>query len=73
VVGSDESGCHVNGQKHWMYIWQNKKLTYLVASPHKDYNRIEKEFPKSLPQATIVSDCLAAQLKMPAKHHKICV
>jgi hypothetical protein len=44
-----------------------------VASPHRDYNRTEKEFPKGLPKATLASDCLAVQLKTPAKHHQICV
>jgi transposase len=72
VVGADETGCHVNGKKHWMYIWQNMLLTYIVSSVHRDYSTIEKGFPQGLPKSTIVSDCLSAQLKTPALRHQLC-
>jgi transposase len=28
VVGSDETGCHVNGKKHWFHVWQTPTLTF---------------------------------------------
>jgi transposase len=43
-----------------------------VPSVHRDYGTIEKEFPQGLQKATIVSDCLSAQLKTPALHHQLC-
>jgi transposase len=72
VVGSDETGCHVNGKKYWMYIWQNEELTYIVPSCNRDFKTIEREFPKGLPNATIVTDCLSAQLKTPGAKHQLC-
>ena len=72
VVGSDETGCHVDGKKHWIYIWQNDSLTYIVPSCNRDYKTIAGEFPEGLPNATIVSDCLSAQLKTPGARHQLC-
>jgi hypothetical protein len=31
VVGADESGCRVNGKKHWIHVWQTPFLTFIVA------------------------------------------
>jgi transposase len=73
VVGSDESGCQVNGEKHWMYIWQNTGLTYIVHSEHRDYATVEREFPAGFPKAAQVSDCYAVQLKTPARYHQLCI
>jgi transposase len=55
-----------------MYIWQNELLSYIVSSEHRDYDTIGTQFPQGLPKSTLVSDCLAAQLKTPAMRHQIC-
>jgi transposase len=54
-------------------MWQNEGLTYIVPSAHRDFKTIAEEFPQGLPRATMVSDCLSAQLKTPAKGHQLCV
>jgi transposase len=45
VVGSDESGCRVNGKKHWFHVWQTKFLTFLVAFNTRGHQVIEEYFP----------------------------
>jgi transposase len=72
VVGCDETGCRVMGKKHWFFIAQNDKATYLFHSAHRDYQTIAGEFQHGFQRGTVVSDCYAAQLKIPAKHHQIC-
>ena len=31
VVGGDESGCRVNGKKHWFHVWQTRFLTFIFV------------------------------------------
>ena len=73
VVGADETGCVVNGNKWWIWTWQNLSLTYIVASESRGYKAITDNFPNGLPNAVLVSDCWAAQLKTPAHLHQICL
>ena len=40
VVGSDETGCRVNGKKHWFHVWQNAMLTFIVAFAHRSHQVI---------------------------------
>jgi transposase len=72
-VGSDETGCTVNGHTHWYWTWQNEKLTYIVASDSRGFATVQREFPQGLPNSILVSDCLAAQLKQDCKAHQICI
>jgi transposase len=73
VVGSDETGCHINGKKGWFHTWQNTLLTFIVASLNRGYQTIETYFPNGFPQSVYVSDCWAAQLKTNALHHQLCI
>jgi transposase len=72
-VGADETGVKVNGLKHWYWTWQNKALTYIVHSTSRGYDTIENNFSHGLPNAVLVHDRWAAQLKCPAKEHQICL
>lgn len=72
VVGGDETGCVVDGKKHWMWTWQNQNQTYIALSPTRGYQAITDNFPNGLINATLVSDCWAAQLKTKAKTHQLC-
>jgi transposase len=72
-VGADETGVKVNGLKHWYWTWQNKAFTYIVHSTSRGYDTIESNFPNGLPNAVLVHDRWAAQLKCPAKEHQICL
>lgn len=73
VVGSDETGCAVNGKKGWFHTWQNEKLTFIVASLNRGYKTIENYFKDGFAKAVYVSDCWAAQLKVPALQHQLCM
>jgi transposase len=73
VVGADETGCVVNGDKHWMWTWQTPSLTYIAVSETRGYKAVEDNFQNGFPNAVLVSDCWAAQLKTVSKKHQICL
>ena len=71
-VGSDETGAKVNGAKWWIWVWQNVKNTFLKASKSRGFDTVEAVFPEGLPNATVGSDRLAAQLKIDSKNKQLC-
>lgn len=71
-VGSDETGCKVNGKKQWFWTWQNLLVTLIVHAKSRGSITIEQTFPQGLPGTVLVSDRLAAQLGSNAKDHQIC-
>ena len=73
VVGGDETGCSVGGKKGWVHTWQNNTLTFIVASLNRGYKTIETYFKDGFVKAVYVSDCWAAQLKIPALRHQLCI
>ena len=73
VVGSDETGSHIAGQKGWFFVWQTKTLTYLKSSFSRGYVTIQETFPEGFPGSTLVSDCLPAQLKTPSQNNQLCI
>lgn len=73
IIGSDETGCVVNGDKHWMWTWQNEQLTFIAPSNTRGYKAIIDNFPNGFVNGVLVSDCWAAQLKTPANNHQICL
>jgi transposase len=73
VVGSDETGCRVNGKKHWFHVWQNSSLTFIVSFASRGYKAIEKYFVDGFKFSVYVSDCWASQLKVTSKSHQLCM
>lgn len=73
IIGSDETGAKVNGDKAWIWVWQNPLNTYLVASKSRGYKTINNEWKDGFPIATLISDRLSAQLKTPALLHQVCL
>jgi transposase len=73
VVGSDETGCRVNGKKHWIHVWQTKLLTFIVSYASRGYSVVEEYFPGGFLNSFYVSDCWASQLKVSALRHQLCI
>ncbi|KAA1243058.1 transposase [Aquimarina sp. RZ0] len=65
VIGSDETGAKVNGQKHWMWVWQTSDATYITHSETRGKLAIEDEFPEGFTQSVLVSDGWRPQLSTP--------
>jgi len=73
VVGSDETGTPVAGKKGWFHTWQNKTLTFIAASMNRGYQTITQYFADGFAYSVYVSDCWAAQLKVAALRHQLCL
>jgi transposase len=73
VVGTDETGAKVNGEKAWFWTWQDPKNTFITVDSSRGFKHIKQIFPEGLPNSILVSDCWAAQLKTPAASHQLCI
>jgi transposase len=73
VVGSDETGAKVNGKKWWIWVWQSIQNTFIVASDNRGFKTIEAFFAQGFPNATLISDRWAAQLKIFSKGKQLCL
>jgi transposase len=73
VVGSDETGSRFEGKKGWFHVWQTTGLTFIVASMNRGYQTIKEYFADGFPLTVYVSDCWAAQLKVAALAHQLCI
>lgn len=73
IVGSDETGAKVNGERHWFWTWQNKSLTYIAHSPSRSSTAVTDNFPSGLPKSILVHDCWNPQRSTPGKAHQICL
>ena len=73
VVGSDETGSKIAGQKGWFHTWQNDRLTFIAASLNRGYQTVAQYFADGFKKAVYISDCWAAQLKVAAMQHQLCL
>ncbi len=73
VVGTDETGIKVNGDRHWFWTWQNALLTYIAHSVTRGKAAIDVHFPDGFPGATLVHDGWRAQIATLARHHQTCL
>ncbi|MEN0048238.1 MAG: IS66 family transposase [Bacteroidota bacterium] len=71
-LGSDETGAKVNGEKWWIWVWQNVNNTFLKASVSRGFDTVKGLFPKGLLHTIIGSDRWAAQLKIESKSKQLC-
>ena len=73
VIGGDETGARINGKLGCFFVWQSQSLTFIAASMSRGYKTILQYFPNGFPTSVYVSDCLSAQLKIPALLHQLCI
>lgn len=73
MIGTDETGIKVNGEKDWFWAWQTTKLTYILYSDNRGSATIDKEFPQGFPQSFLGRDAYRAQAKTIAKGHQTCL
>ncbi|KKX46977.1 IS66 family transposase [Sphingobacterium sp. JB170] len=73
VVGADETGMKINGDKNWFWTWQCKLATYIVAATNRAYQTVIDHFPLGFPNAILVHDCWSSHLKTTAQGHQLCI
>ncbi len=73
VVGTDETGAKVNGNKNWFWTWQTPRYTFITHSNNRGKDTINTHFPLGFLNSTLIHDAWRAQLNTPAKHHQSCL
>ncbi len=73
LVGTDETGVKVNGQKDWVWVWQNDELTFITHSDNRGFKTIEENFTDGLPNSILLHDRFACHFNCDAIHHQICM
>ncbi len=73
VVGSDETGIKINGNKAWLWTFQTTVLTFLSAAMSRGFETIHNLFKNGFPISVYVTDCLPAQLKVVTRARQICI
>lgn len=73
VVGGDETGIRINGDKAWFWVFQNSLYTFIKAAHSRGYQSIIETFSNGFPLSVYVSDSLAAQLKTKTLAKQLCL
>ena len=72
-MGSDGTSCSVSGEKHWLWVWQNRDYCYIAADQSRGKACVDKHFADGFAGATLVSDRWPSHLNTRAKAHQICL
>jgi hypothetical protein len=73
MIGTDETGVKVNGEKHWIWTWQSESHTFIAHSSNRGYQTVMDNFPSGLPNSFLGHDRWAAHFQCPSKGHQICM
>jgi transposase len=73
VVGGDESGVKIDGDKAWFWVFQNPLYTFIKVAYSRGYKSIVETFSNGFPMSIYVSDSLPAQLKINTKAKQLCL
>jgi transposase len=73
VVFSDETGCRIQGQSQWLWIWCTPSYNFVHASGSRGYQVVEETLGNGPFDFILVSDRYPAQLKTHVKHHQLCL
>ena len=73
VVGGDETGIKINGDKAWFWVFQNSLYTFIKAAYSRGYQSITETFSDGFPLSVYVSDSLSAQLKTKTLAKQLCL
>jgi transposase len=72
VIGTDETGVKINGEKHWFWTWQNNRATFIVPSTNRGTTTINENMSGISQEAVLVHDCWKAHFQTPVKKHQLC-
>jgi transposase len=73
VIGSDETGVKVAGNKHWAWTWQNDEATFITITDNRAQSSIDNTFKNGFKNAVLVHDCWKSHFNTNALSHQICM
>jgi len=73
IVGIDETGCKVNGEKYWHWTFQNENATLIVANKSRGTKVINETFEDGFVDACVVHDNYSSYNSLIAKDEQLCL
>ena len=73
VVGIDETGCKINSDRHWHWVFQNSEDTLIVANKSRGSRVINETFEDGFVNACIVHDNYSSYNSLVAKNEQLCL
>jgi transposase len=72
VIGADEKGAKVDGNKHWVWTYQTEELTFLAMSESRGLKAMNSHFPDGFGSAILCHDAWRAYFNNSDNLHQLC-
>jgi transposase-like protein len=73
IVGIDETGCKVNGERYWHWAFQDEKNTLIVANKSRGTTVINENFENGFVNACVVHDNYSSYNSLIANNEQLCL
>jgi len=73
MVGIDETGAKVNGERDWYWVFQNNTSTYIVHNESRGTKVIDEHFPNGFVKAIVVHDNYSSYNSLIASGEQLCL
>ena len=73
MVGIDETGAKVNGNRDWYWVFQNNTNTYIVHNESRGTKVINEEFENGFVNAIVVHDNYSSYSSLIASGEQLCL
>lgn len=73
VIGIDETGCKVDGERYWHWAFQDSENTLIVADKSRGTKVIDEYFEKGFGDACVVHDNFSSYNGLTAKSEQLCL
>jgi len=72
VIGCDETGAKVDGNKHWVWTYQTEQLTVLAMSESRGLKAITSHFQEGFGEAILCHDAWRTYFHYSENRHQLC-
>ncbi len=73
LVGIDETGCRVNGNRHWNWVFQNSEDTLIIINKSRATKVIDDTFEDGFVNACVVHDNYSSYSSLIAHNEQLCL
>ena len=73
VLGIDETGCKINGNKHWYWTFQSTLNTLIVANKSRGTKVIDATFTEGFKNACVNHDNYSSYGSLECKSEQLCL
>ena len=73
IVGIDETGCKINGEKYWHWAFQNSENTLIVANKSRGTTVINETFENGFVNACVIHDNYSSYNSLVANSEQLCL